>query len=178
MAADKRILIVAGPNGAGKTTFATEFLLKDADCPTFVNADLVAEGLNPFRPGLASLRAGRLMLTLIDEYVQRGENFTLETTLSGRGYAGYARKIRRWRERGYHVKLYFLGLPSPEAAIARVRQRASEGGHKLSDDTIRRRFHAGRRNFERLYRHVVDEWVVYDNQGAVPMLVSHGGRHE
>ncbi|TXT25909.1 MAG: Zeta toxin family protein [Gallionellaceae bacterium] len=39
-----RILIIAGPNGAGKTTFAREFLPTDADCPTFINADLVAAG--------------------------------------------------------------------------------------------------------------------------------------
>jgi len=44
----KRILIIAGPNGAGKTTFATEFLTNEAECPTFVNADLIAAGLNPF----------------------------------------------------------------------------------------------------------------------------------
>ena len=39
---EKRILIVAGPNGAGKTTFAREFLPHEADCLTFVNADLIA----------------------------------------------------------------------------------------------------------------------------------------
>ncbi len=39
--ADKRILVIAGPNGAGKTTFATEFLPREADCPLFVNADLI-----------------------------------------------------------------------------------------------------------------------------------------
>jgi predicted kinase len=32
----------AGPNGAGKTTFAEEFLPNEADCPIFVNADLIA----------------------------------------------------------------------------------------------------------------------------------------
>lgn len=37
-----RVLILAGPNGAGKTTFAREFLPHEADCPVFVNADLIA----------------------------------------------------------------------------------------------------------------------------------------
>jgi hypothetical protein len=41
-----RILIIAGPNGAGKTTFAREFLPNEADCPVFVNADLIAAGLS------------------------------------------------------------------------------------------------------------------------------------
>ncbi len=167
----KRILIVAGPNGAGKTTFANEFLLREADCPTFVNADLIAAGLNPFQPDAAALTAGRLMLDMIDDYAQRGESFAFETTLSGRGYA---RKIPRWQTMGYRVKLYFLRLPSPEVAVARVRLRALEGGHDVPEETVRRRFHAGLRNFEGVYRQLVDEWILYDNQGVTPLLLDEG----
>ncbi len=47
----KKILIIAGPNGAGKTTFATEFLPREAECPNFINADLIAAGINPFPSG-------------------------------------------------------------------------------------------------------------------------------
>ena len=50
MTAQPRIIIIAGPNGAGKTTFAKEFLPREADCPVFINADLIAAGLSPFRP--------------------------------------------------------------------------------------------------------------------------------
>ena len=83
MTISKRILIVAGANGAGKTTFATEFLPNEADCPIFINADLIAAGLSPFRPDLTALRAGRLMLSMIHDYVRRGESFAFETTLGG-----------------------------------------------------------------------------------------------
>jgi predicted ABC-type ATPase len=55
----KRILILAGPNGAGKTTFAREFLPDEAEVQVFINADLIAAGLSPFRPELAAMRAGR-----------------------------------------------------------------------------------------------------------------------
>ena len=54
----KKILMIAGPNGAGKTTFATEFLPNEADSPMFINADLIAAGINPFRPAAAAIRSG------------------------------------------------------------------------------------------------------------------------
>ena len=42
----RKVVIIAGPNGAGKTTFAQEFLPNEANCPVFVNADLlVASGV-------------------------------------------------------------------------------------------------------------------------------------
>ena len=70
--ASKRIVIIAGPNGAGKTTFAREFLPNEANCPIFVNADLIAAGLSPFAPDTAAFKAGRLMLEEIASHVKRG----------------------------------------------------------------------------------------------------------
>ncbi len=167
-----KILIIAGPNGAGKTTFATEFLPNEADCLAFVNADSIAAGLSPFRPSSVALRAGRLMIETIRRYAARGESFAFETTLSGRGHA---RSIPLWREWGYRVELFFLRLPTPEMAISRVRQRVSEGGHDISEAVVRRRFRAGWRNFETVYRDLVDEWAIYDNSGTAPILLAKGG---
>jgi len=48
--AKPNLYIIAGPNGSGKTTFAKEFLPNYADCFEFVNADLIASGLSPFKP--------------------------------------------------------------------------------------------------------------------------------
>ena len=173
MTADKRIFVIAGPNGAGKTTFATEFLPNEADCPLFVNADLIAAGLSPFRSILVAVQAAKLMLRQIEEHARRGRSFAFETTLSGRGHA---RRIPRWQEQGYRVKLFFLRLPTAEAAIVRVAQRVSEGGHGVPEPSIRRRFDAGWRNFEHIYRDLVDAWAVYDNSGDVPKLVAEGSR--
>ena len=173
MITDKRILIIAGPNGAGKTTFAMEYLPNEGDCPTFVNGDLIASGLSPFRPALRSARAGRLVLSEIAAHVKSGYSFAFETTLSGRIYA---RRIPQWRRLDYQVVLIFLRLTTPEAAIARVRRRVSQGGHHVPDAVIRRRFRKGWRNFEQVYRDLVDEWIVYDNSGDVPLLVDRGLR--
>lgn len=166
-----KIVIIAGPNGAGKTTFAREYLPHEAGCPDFVNMDLIASGLSPFDPQRAALRAGRLMLQEIHRRVRAGESFAFETTLSGRSYA---RLIPRWREVGYHVKLIFLSLPSADLAVARVSARVAQGGHDIREQVIRRRFDAGLRNFEGVYRALVDSWVLYDNSGPTPLPVASG----
>ena len=139
-ATNKKIIIIAGPNGAGKTTFAREFLPNEADCPNFVNADLIAAGLAPFSPDAAAFKAGRLMLAEIRNHARLGESFAFETTLSGRYYS---RLIPKWQSSGYVVKLFFLKLASPELAVARVEQRVLSGGHNVPESVIRRRFSGG-----------------------------------
>src|SRR5215212_9094925 len=163
MSKQRRIIIVAGPNGAGKTTFAREYLLKEAHCPDFVNVDLIAAGLSPFDPDRAAIRAGRIMLSEIQRRIRKGESFAFETTFSG--YV-YARLIPKWRNAG--VKLIFLGLPTPEIAIARLAARVAQGGHNVGSDVVRRRFHSGLRNFQDIYMELADEWWWYDNSDNTP----------
>lgn len=167
----RKIVIIAGPNGAGKTTFAREFLPNEANCPDFINADLIASGLSPFRPEVMAVRAGRLMLQEINTRVRRLENFAFETTLSGKVYAN---KISEWQRLGYHVKLIFLSLPNVDIALARIAARVAQGGHNVPEQTVRRRFDAGLQNFEKLYKNIVDAWALYDNSGTVPILLEYG----
>lgn len=165
---NKKVIIIAGPNGAGKTTFAKSFLPVEAQCPRFINADLIAAGLSPFSPESAAIKAGRLMLREISECVEYGNSFSIETTLSG---LTYLRNIKDWQRKNYHVSLFFLSLPSSEIAIARVAERVKQGGHHIPEDVICRRFVAGRKNFEIYYRNIVNTWALYDNSGSVPKLL-------
>lgn len=168
---EQKIVIIAGPNGVGKTTFAREFLVREAGCAFFVNADLIAAGLAPFTPERAAFRAGRLMLEEIRGYVGRRENFAFETTLSGRNYI---RLIRQWQGIGYRVKLIFLSLPDADMAAERVRIRVAQGGHDVPEQVIRRRFGKGWNNFHDIYKRLVDAWVLYDNSGENPLLIDTG----
>jgi predicted ABC-type ATPase len=167
----KKIVIIAGPNGAGKTTFAREFLPQEADCPDFINVDLIAAGLSPFDPTRAALRAGRLMLQEIQQRVRAGESFAFETTLSGRNYS---RLIPRWRAAGYEIKLIFLSLSSADLAVSRVAARVAQGGHFVPEEVVRRRFASGLRNFEQIYRAIVNSWVRYDNSGPIHRWIASG----
>ena len=104
--------------------------------------------------------------------MRKRESFAFETTLSGHGYA---RMIPSWRADGYRVRLVFLSLPDSEMAISRVKMRVAQGGHNVSSTVVRRRFDAGLRNFEDVYKHLVDKWEWYDNSGNTPQLISEAG---
>ena len=165
-----KIIIIAGPNGAGKTTFAREYL-PEAGVRTFINADLIAQGLSPFDPEAVAIRAGRLMLEEVDRRSAAREDFALETTLSGHTYV---RRIREWRDAGYFVDLAFLTLPNAEEAIRRVALRVRQGGHRVASEVIRRRFDGGMRNFLDVYRYLVSAWHLFDNSGPTARLIEEG----
>ena len=166
-----RILVIAGPNGAGKTTFASELPPNESGGPAFVNADVIAAELCPEAPERAALAAGRLMVRRLLELAARGQDFAFETTLAGRRYA---RWIPEWRRQGYRVELFYLRLPSPEMAIARVQRRVRQGGHGIPAPVIRRRFERSRDNFERLYRDLVEVWAEYDASVTPARLLREG----
>ena len=170
--ASQEIIIVAGPNGAGKTTFAMKYLPVHPDGMDYVNADLIAAGLAPMDPLSANIRAGRLLLAELDRLTAEKQSFAFETTLSGRAYL---RRIIRWRELGYWVKLYFLSLPTADDAVERVRHRVAKGGHHVPEADVRRRFAAGLSNFHNVYAESVDDWVLFDNRDNVPVVL---GRKE
>ena len=163
------VYVIAGPNGAGKTRFATDFLPEFVQCREFVNADLIAAGLSPFAPESQAMRAGRLLLIRIKELAEARQDFGFETTLAGRAYV---RLISELRQSGCEVILFFLWLPTAEMAMARVAGRVRQGGHDVPETTITRRFHAGLRNFFKLYAPLVNSWCLYNGSQLPPELIA------
>lgn len=161
--------IVAGPNGAGKTTFAREFLPRYAHCREFLNADLLAAGLSPFDPDAAAVAAGRLLLKRMAEVVEQRKDFGFETTLAGKTYG---LMLRRLKDLGYELHLFYLWLPTVDLAIARVSHRVQQGGHDVPEPVIRRRFGVGLRNLFRVYMPLTDTWHMFDNSTLEPRTIA------
>lgn len=164
----KTCFIVAGPNGAGKTTFAAAYLPNEAKCFNFINADLIAAGISPLRPEDAGLEAGRILLAKMEGFISGAASFGFESTLSG---TAYAKRMIRMKEQGYRIVVFYLKIPSPELAIARVKERVKEGGHDVPEDDFRRRFEKSWSNFCEIYRPLADKWIVFDNSGEKPVIV-------
>jgi len=125
---NKNVYIIAGPNGSGKTTFASKFLPDYVKCPNFINADLIAGGLSPFSPRNASIKAGRLVLAQIHEFAKLGIDFAFESTLSGKSYVNLFKDLNR---KSYRLHLFFLWIPDPELAIARIKDRIADIASQL-----------------------------------------------
>ena len=60
--------------------------------------------------------------------------------------------------------------------MERIRVRVKQGGHYIPQDVIRRRYKMGWKNFQEVYKDLVDAWVLYDNSGEKPVLLDVGGK--
>lgn len=166
---NRNVYIITGPNGSGKTTFASKFLPDYIKCPNFVNADLIAQGLSPFSPRSAAIKAGKLVLQQIHEFANSGVDFAFESTLAGKSYVNLFKDLNR---KGYKLHLFFLWIPDAELAIARIKDRVAEGGHNVPANDIRRRFKRSICNFFKLYQPLLDSWMLFNNAGLVPTLIA------
>lgn len=170
-----QLYVIAGPNGAGKTTFATRFLPAYANCVEFVNTDLIAAGLSPFDPDNVAVAAGRVMLSRVLALAGKRVSFALESTLSGRWYLGFFRRLKKG---GYTITVLYLWIPVVELGLRRIQERVKAGGHNVPAHVVARRFHRSLRNLFGLYWTVADNVLLFDNSGLTPQLIAtkRGGR--
>ena len=63
---------------------------------------------------------------------------------------------------GIEVRIWFVGLSSPELHIARVRSRVAHGGHDIPEQKIRQRYDHTRINLIELMP-TITQLRVYDN---------------
>src|SRR5262249_21869242 len=154
------VVVLAGPNGAGKSTSAPSILRDALGVDEFVNADVIARGLSGFEPERAAMAAGRIMLARLRELARQRSSFAFDTTLASRSFPP---SLADLIGTGYQFHLVFLWLPDAGMAVARVAARVREGGHAVPEETIRRRYEAGLRNFFSLYRPMATTWEFWDN---------------
>ena len=164
----KRVIIIAGPNGSGKTTLSKE-LLKEFHID-FLNADLIAEKLNPNDFQAVRIKAGKEFLRTIDTKINKGESFALESTLSG---TYLIRIINLLKKKKYKVSIIFIFIENTEAALQRIKIRVQKGGHDVPKEDVLRRFHRSLNNFWKTYRKLSDDWqLIYNGEESLSFVAS------
>ncbi len=170
---EKKAIIVAGPNGAGKTTFAREYL-KENDIP-YISADAIAEQLSDGDIQKVALAAGKKFFSELDNAIESGGNFIVETTLSG---LSFLRIIQRMKRASYTITIIYVYLETPEICVARIKERTRKGGHHVPDRDVIRRFHRSIANFWQKYKIEVDRWYLICNSTQQFVDVAMGQKED
>ena len=172
----RHLYIIAGCNGAGKTTAFRTLLKNQLGSPKFVNPDVIAKSIDPNNQWEVRMLAGRETIRQIDDNIEMGVNFCVETTLTSRSYV---QMIRKAHAKGYLVHLYYYWLESAEASYRRVLQRVREGqgnnnvdNHMIPENIIRRRYPKSVNNLFQLFIPIVDTWHVYDNNLGLALPIA------
>jgi predicted ABC-type ATPase len=172
--------VLAGTNGAGKSSVAgAMFRQSGAD---YFNPDEATRRILAANPGISSADANSAAWyegkRLLERAIAERLDFAFETTLGGHTIPHL---LHEAAAAGIDVRIWFVGLGSPELHIARVRARVARGGHAIPDEKIRERYDRSRINLIELIP-TVTELKVYDNsieadpqegRSPQPILILH-----
>jgi predicted ABC-type ATPase len=155
------LYVLAGTNGAGKSSLGgAMFRESGAD---YFNPDEAALRLRSANPGMAQEEANsaawRQGKRLLERAISERLNFAFETTLGGHTIAGL---LRQALSEKIEVRIWYVGLATPELHIARVRSRVAAGGHDIPEARIRERYEKSVLNLVDLMPKLT-ELRVYDN---------------
>ena len=127
--------IVGGVNGTGKSSLTGVLKAQLNNLGVIVDVDKITAQV-----GGSAIQGGKIALDRIADCLNKGISFTQETTLSGRKTEATAAQAKA---QGYFVRLYYVGLDTPEECLQRIENRVKHGGHDIREEDVLRRF-AGR----------------------------------
>jgi predicted ABC-type ATPase len=174
------IYVLAGANGAGKSSIGGAVIrAMGAD---YFNPDEATRRIQSARSHLSERDANSAAWhegkRLLETAIARRLTFAFETTLGGTTITSL---LQQALAEGGEVRVWYVGLATPELHLARVRARVARGGHDIPEGKIRERFERSRINLIRLLPHLT-ELRVYDNSAdadpasgklPAPLLVFH-----
>lgn len=150
----KTYTIIGGVNGTGKSSLTGVLKTQTTDLGQIIDADrITAEN------GGNAIQGGKIALQHIRSFLDKGVSFTQETTLSGHRTEITAQTAH---EKGYFVRLYYIGLDSAEECLQRIENRVAHGGHDIREEDVMRRF-AGRWEAVAKILPFCDEAKFFDN---------------
>jgi predicted ABC-type ATPase len=154
-----QILVLAGVNGAGKSSVGGAALRQRG--AVFYDPDRAARRYREagLAPDEANARAWEWGRDRLEQSIGDRTSFAFETTLGGRTITQI---LVRAALAELDVRVWYVGLASPELHIRRVRERVARGGHDIPESLIRMRWESSRENLVRLMPRLA-ELALFDN---------------
>ena len=124
------LIVIAGPNGSGKTTITSKILRHEwLEGAVYVNPDNVAQDrFGDWNSPEAVLQAARYCELQRETCLRNKQSLIFETVLSSDGKVDF---IRRAREAGYFIRLFFVSTSHPSINSSRIARRVMQGGHDV-----------------------------------------------
>lgn len=149
--------IIGGVNGTGKSSLTGVLKVQRSDLGVIVDVDRITA-----LAGVSALEGGKLAIRRMEDCPEKGLSFTQESTLSGFRTAQTAARARR---EGYTVRLFYVGLDTPQESLERIANRVRRGGHSIGAEDVLRRF-AGRWEAVAKVLPYCDEVHFFDNDNG------------
>ena len=172
------LIVIAGPNGSGKTTVTEQILrhewMEDA---VYINPDIVAqERFGDWNSAEAVKQSIAYCENLREQCLAKRNSLIFETVLSRVDKVDY---IRKAKEAGFFVRLFFVCTESPTINAMRIAKRVMQGGHDVPITKIISRYKLSVANCIEAAR-IVDRCYLYDNSAencdARPLFRTVDGR--
>jgi predicted ABC-type ATPase len=156
-----KLLIVAGPNGSGKTSVTGKILKHEwVEGCDYINPDLIArDKFGDWNSREAVLQAAQYAAKQREKCLNEKKSLIFETVLSAPDKIDF---VQRAKQKGFFVRLFFIGTDSPQINAARVAQRVMKGGHDVPIQKIISRYYKSITNCA-ILAPLVDRLYVYDN---------------
>ena len=166
-----KLLVVAGPNGSGKTSVTGRILKHEwIEGCEYINPDNIARDVyGDWNSSDAVMKAARHAADIREKCIENGRSLIFETVLSAPDKISF---IQRAMQKGYFIRVFFIGTDSPQINAARIARRVMNGGHDVPIQKIISRYYKSIANCSLLVS-IVDRLYVYDNsvENIFPQLL-------
>lgn len=155
------LIIIAGPNGSGKTSITNKILHHEwlEDC-LYINPDNIAKDtFGDWNSEEAVMKAAKLATQMRETCIEEGKSLIFETVLSASEKIDF---IQKAKNKGYFIRMFFVGTESPTINASRIAQRVMKGGHDVPITKIITRHSKSIAN-SCIVAQIIDRAYFYDN---------------
>lgn len=155
------LIIVAGPNGSGKTTITYKILKHEwvTNCLYINPNDIANEKFGGWNNNDAVLQSAKYCTALRLDCLENEKSLIFITVFSSPEKINF---IRSAKQKGFFIRLFFVGTNNPIINASIVALRFLKGGHEVPINKIISRYSKSIENCAEISS-IVDRLYVYDN---------------